>query len=303
MGARGVESRNLVASPPLIVPALLALSSLIACVPFGDLRVLGRPLGWIVGSLLRIRRDHVETAMTRARIRGSSDVALEMYASLGALVMELLWLAGAPRRDLRPVVRVDPASARLLDEVLGSGRGAVFGASHTGNWELAACAMAQRTRFSVLVKPVSLGVFDRFMKQMRKRYGVGLLEGPGAIAEARRELDAGRVVAVLVDQVPPREDFADRVPFLGADALTDRAAAGLAASAGVPLVLTASRRAEDGTQVLHVLSVREPPPRGRTEWAREATRQVTEELAAFVAEAPDQWLWMHRRWKRLPGAV
>jgi KDO2-lipid IV(A) lauroyltransferase len=107
---------------------------------------------------------------------------------------------------------------------------------------------------------------------------------------------------VLLDQVPPREANGEWLAFLGADALTDRAAAALAASTGAPLVVTASRRDEHGRHALHVLSVKLPPTRGRTEWARKATREATGELEGFVRAYPDQWLWMHRRWKQVEAA-
>ena len=278
--------------------ALSALAALVAFVPFGDLRVLGAPLAWLAGTLLGIRRAHVEAALSRAQLANPRATASAMYTSLATGVMELLWLAGAPRRELASVVSVDPDSAVVMDEVLASHRGAVFAASHTGNWELAACAMAARVPLSVLVKRVSIGGFDRFMRAMRTKYRVGLLEGEGALAEARREVEAGRVVAVLMDQVREREEHGEWLPFLGADASTDRAPAMLAASTGVPFVVTASRRTADGGHVLHVLSVKRPPMRGRSGWVRQATREATDELAGFVMRHPDQWLWMHRRWKR-----
>jgi Kdo2-lipid IVA lauroyltransferase/acyltransferase len=278
------------------VPPLLSfLSALIAALPFADLPVLGALLGFVVGSVLRIRRDHASSAMERARL---SDHAPAMFAALFTGVVELFWLAGGEKKDLSRVVRWGDGAEARLAKALGSGRGAVLLASHTGNWELAACRMAEHVPLSVLVKGVSIGVFDRFMRQMRRRYGVGLLEGEGALARARQVLDAGSVVAVLQDQVPLRQEHGEWLPFLGEDALTEGAGALLAAAAGVTLVVTAQRRGEDGRHVLEVLSVKEPPQRGRTEWAREATREASRELEAFVRAYPAQWLWMHRRWKR-----
>jgi KDO2-lipid IV(A) lauroyltransferase len=270
------------------------LASLIAAVPFGDLRALGRPIAWLAGAFLRIRRSHVEGALTRAGLPATE--ATGMYASLGAGVMELLWLAGRHRR-LEAVAQVDPGSEPLLSRVLRSG-GVVLAASHTGNWELAACALAERCKLSVLVKPVTMGIFEDFMKQMRKRYGVGRLTGEGALTEARALLESGGAVAVLIDQVPRRAENAEVVSFLGEDALADRTPAALAASVGCPLLMTASRRDEEGRHWLHVLSVKHPPRRARSEWVRRATRETSDELAAFVRAYPDQWLWLHRRWKR-----
>lgn len=286
-----------------VVGLLLSLvAGLVGCVPFADLATLGVPLACLAGSVLRIRRAHVEDAMAEAGVQSPGQSAWEMYASLAAGIVELLWLAGAGRRDLSRVVRLDPDSQTQLDEVFRKRDGApppaaVFGASHTGNWELAACAMAARIPMSVLVKPVSLGVLDRFMTRVRARYGVGLISGEGGLVEARRELEAGRVVALLVDQVPVREANGDWLPFLGRAALTDRAPAALAATVGCPFVVTASRRDANGEHWLHVLSVKRPPARGRARWIEAATREATMELAAFVERHPDQWLWLHRRWR------
>jgi KDO2-lipid IV(A) lauroyltransferase len=290
----------------ILAPSLDLLAALVAYVPFEDLGVLGRPLAWLAGSVLRIRRGHVENAMTHARLKGPAEEAWRFYSSLGQGVMELLWLAGGAggvSRDLSRVALVDPSSRSLLEQALRSRHGVVLAASHTGNWELAACALAARAPLSVLVKPVSLGVLDAFMSRLRGRYGVGTLSGEGALALARAELEAGRVVAVLLDQVPAREEHGDWLPFLSRDALTDRAAAALAASQGCPLVVTASRRADGGRHWLHVLSVKHPPLRGRSAWARQATREATRELEAFVLRYPDQWLWLHRRWKLLGRQV
>jgi len=280
------------------VPLLLALAKLVAFVPLRDLPLLGAPLAWLAGGVLRIRRSQVEAAM---RLAGVPEAAAAgMYRSLATGVMELLWLAGAPRGSLAQWVTIDPASRGRLDEALRPGRGAVIGASHTGNWELTACAMARFTRLSVLVKRVSVGAFDRFMRRVRTGYGVGLLEGRGALSRACRELEVGRAVALLIDQVPEREEHGDRVPFLGAGALVDRAPATLAAALGVPFIVTASLREADGRHALYVLSVKLPPARGRRAWAGQAMREATEELAAFVMAHPDQWLWLHRRWNRPP---
>ncbi len=84
------------------------MAALVGCVPFGDLGVLAAPLAWLAGAVVRVRRAHVEASMIRAGLRGVSASAGGMYASLATGVMELFWLAGAPRRDLATVVTIRP---------------------------------------------------------------------------------------------------------------------------------------------------------------------------------------------------
>jgi KDO2-lipid IV(A) lauroyltransferase len=107
---------------------------------------------------------------------------------------------------------------------------------------------------------------------------------------------------MMIDQVPasPRHAIAD--VFLGRAVLADRAPAALAASTGAPLVVATSRRAADGAHRLEVLAVLHPPARPGRAWIDGATRAATRALDAFVRRHPSQWLWLHRRWKRLDHA-
>ncbi|HEX4512781.1 MAG TPA: hypothetical protein VH054_04570, partial [Polyangiaceae bacterium] len=111
---------------------IAALARATAAVPYGDLGVFGDALGAFVGSLLRVRRAHVESSMVRAEIADAEETARGMYASLGRSFVEVLWMSGG-ERDLSRLVRIDP---RALAELRG---GAVLAASHTGNWEIASC--------------------------------------------------------------------------------------------------------------------------------------------------------------------
>jgi len=72
------------------------LSWCIGLLPYGWLRLLGAALGLLAGSVLRIRRRHVEASMRAAGVAEARAVARAMYASLGVGLLELLWLAGRP---------------------------------------------------------------------------------------------------------------------------------------------------------------------------------------------------------------
>ncbi|HEX7667791.1 MAG TPA: lysophospholipid acyltransferase family protein [Polyangiaceae bacterium] len=262
------------------------------------IRVFGAVLGFVVGSLLRIRRAHVVEAMRRAGIARPADVASAMYAALGTSVLEFVALA---RPKVMLQAALDEDSRAKLDSAKALGRGIVFAASHTGNWEVAAYAIAREMKLLVVVKRLSVGFVDRFTKATRDRRGLQLCEGRGAIVHALAQLAEGGAVAMMIDQVPDRKSHAYPVPFLGQEAFVDRAPAALAARTGSPLVVSAARRAADGTQSLHVLDVIVPPEGADLEWTRRATARATRALEAFVVEHPSEWLWMHRRW-RAPSA-
>jgi Kdo2-lipid IVA lauroyltransferase/acyltransferase len=278
---------------------LRALAVLVGWLPWAALDPLGRWLGWLAGSLLRIRRAHVEDAMRRAGVASPSRTARAMYASLGRSAFEFLWLA---RRGDEAVghVTVDGASAVAWREARAQGRGVVIAASHTGNWDLAACAMARDVALLVVTKRLSARSIDRFWQATRAGRGVSLAGADGAMASGREALARGGAVAMMIDQVPVAARHAVEVDFLGVPALADRAPAALAAAAGAPLVVAAARRDGRGGHELHVLRVITPPPRPTRAWIAEATVSATQALDAFVRANPSQWLWMHRRWKKAP---
>lgn len=260
-------------------------------------RWLGALLGWIVGSVLRIRRAHVENAMRRAGV----DAAGAMYASLGASAVEFLWVAARGERALSHVC-IDERSREAWERARAQGRGVVIAASHTGNWDLAACAMARQGELLVVTKRLSVRWMDAFWQGTRARMGVKLCEARGAMACAREVLRRRGAVAMMIDQRPSSSRRAVVCDFLGARALVDRAPATLAASTKAPLVVAASCRGEDGRHRLHVLDVRVPPARPSRAWIDQATAEATRSLDAFVRAHPSQWLWLHRRWVTMLAA-
>lgn len=248
---------------------------------------LGSLLGWFVGSVLRIRRAHVRQAMRRAGI--DPLLAAAFYRSLGRSVIEMLW----PRAE----AFIEPESLRRFRGALEGGRGVVIAASHTGNFELAAWHAASIVPLLAITKTQSVALVDRLLRKLRTAHGMKTHGGCGAIRAAREHLAAGGAVAMIIDQVPDRASQSVRLPFLGVMAHVDRSAAALAARARCPLVVTASRRDENGSQRIVVLDVIEP--RRTRSGIEDATRRATGALESFVREHPTEWLWMHRRWKTL----
>ena len=276
---------------------LSGLSFALSLLPFRAMRLLGVPLGWLAGSVLRIRRAHVERAMQTAGIAAPSKAAAAMYRALGASIFELLWSASR-RGPLSAVATIDAASLAAIAEARARGRGLVFAASHTGNWELAACRMAEEgdSGLSAITKPLSVGSFHRFTLRARARRNVRVTHAAGAATRARDVLRAEGAVAMVLDQVPLRRRHGVVTEFLGAPAFVDRAPAAVAAESGAPLVVTASRRRADGIHTVDVLRVLVPPRRAGVRWVREATCEATRALDQFVRTHPSEWLWMHRRW-------
>lgn len=108
---------------------------------------------------------------------------------------------------------------------------------------------------------------------------------------------------MLVDQAPERTRATIRASFLGAAACVDLAPALCALRARVPIIAAFPLRLPDGSLTVHVAGVIEPPEAPSRRWAEDAMRQITDWLDELVRKHPEQWLWMHRRWKAAPAAA
>ena len=250
-------------------------------------------LAFVVGDVVKVRRAHVEAAVERAGIADAARVARGMYLSLARGVLELVgMLFRGPERRLSeafPWARIEALRA--------SSQGAVIATAHTGNWDLVACAVASRMPLTVVTKRLHVRAADALWQRTRSRRGVRLVQAGGAARAAARALGAGEFVAMLVDQAPERRRGAVRLPFLGAPAWVDLSPALCALRARSPLVVAFPRRLPGGAHTVEIADVLTPPLHPTREWAVEAMTQVTVLLERFVREHPEQWLWMHRRWK------
>lgn len=257
-------------------------------------RALGGLLAFVVGRVLAVRRSHVMDALARAGIADRRRVANGMYRSLGQGLCELVALGVSPVRALGARVLIDEDVRALLTP----GRGLVVATAHTGNWDMLACAAAQRLPLTVVTKRLSLGWLDRFWQRTRARYGVRWVSVGTAAHVARRALARGEAVAMLIDQAPERSRAQLLMPFLNQLAEVDLAPALVAMRARVPLALVVAERLPGGRQRALLLGRFEPPARPSRRWVEQTMQAATRALEAHIRARPEQWLWMHRRWKQ-----
>lgn len=282
--------------------SFFALSGLLALWwPWGLAAPVGRLLGWVAGSVGKIRRFEVEQRLVQSGIPEPVRVASGMYTSLGTGLYELLWTAAPGRRSLGAKVSLTPRTAQAIKAV--QGRGAVVATAHTGNWDLVACAVASRAPLWVVSKRLRLRWLDQLWQGLRGRRGVRIVDVSGALKAGREALASGGLVAMIIDQAPERGRGVLVAPFLGRPAVHDLAPALLAARTQKPFALALGHRLADGTHEVDVPLLIEPPVRAGQAWAEDATRQAIRALESFVRAHPEQWLWLHRRWKGVPEVL
>jgi KDO2-lipid IV(A) lauroyltransferase len=274
--------------------ALGALSPL----PWSTARGVGAALGSTMGRL-GLRRNVARANLALAfpeRTQAEREAILEQhYVELGRIAAEYGRLPELARAADGEVL----ASVEGLEPIRAlAGRGAFAVSGHLGNFELGAAWLSRVNPVDFLVKPLSNRAVDARISRLRRDAGVGLVSTHGGVKEVFKALKAGRWVAIAADQDAGRHGVF--VPFFGRLASTAEGVARLALQTGAPVFVATISRRPDGRHRL----VFEPPrfPSGPADETSvtELTAWHTALLEHRIREAPEQYFWLHRRWKTRP---
>lgn len=282
---------------------LKLLAAGIARLPFFAAMSVGRGFGHFFGRVVRHRRRDALDAISRAFPQLSAAevrrLANVMYAHLGTCGAEFLWLTPARMPEFM-AHRLAWDGREHFDRVLGAGRGALVLTAHAGNWELF-CRITAAAGYgvTVVVKPFRDAAVTDHVNAMRKAYGYEVLPRDGSSRGILRALKANRLVGFVLDQNMTRDEGVF-VEFFGRPACTSAGLAHIAALTQVPVIPAFMERLPHGRHIVHVSPPLAPPPDREPETLRAATRNYTRIIETYIRAHPEQWTWIHRRWRTKP---
>lgn len=222
-----------------------------------------------------------------------------VYEHFGIAAAETLLAARLVQRgELGRWVRLE--NEGIVHEALKAGRGAILVVAHMGNWELAALAVAAGGfRINSLSRPVENPWLHRYFTPRRQATGHRLVFREGAIAAIGEVLKRNEIIVIMPDQNAHEKGVF--VPFMGRPASTGRTTALMALKSGAPIILAKAVRTG---RRRHVVRFEAPIARPEGLPLEEAVRRMTAEFTArierWVREHPEQWMWLHARWKTKP---
>jgi lauroyl/myristoyl acyltransferase/phosphopantetheinyl transferase (holo-ACP synthase) len=182
------------------------------------------------------------------------------------------------------------------------GKGLLLLTGHFGNFEVATVAgigqfPQYRGLFHFVRRPLKPWLLNEFVTRRFKRAGFGTLSKRGSLDTILDLLSKGAIIVYVFDQYAGRKDGV-LVDFLGQPAGTFKALSILAMSTGASVIPASSWREPDGS---HVLRFEDPLPviecEDDGEAIRRNTRAYNAALERMLLRHPEQWIWMHRRWK------
>jgi Kdo2-lipid IVA lauroyltransferase/acyltransferase len=264
---------------------------------------LGRRTGDLAFAVLGRRRRmalaNLRTAFPELSAADRHRLCRRSYQHLGVMAVELMWMLAAPADAL--VARITIEGRAHLEAAMRSAGRALLLTAHLGNWEL--LPFAHRLTgypLTVVARPLDSALINRLTARLRAKSGAELIDKRDAARPVLAALRRGRLVGILLDQNASRREGLF-VPFFGRLASTSRSVALLAVRTATPVLPVFIYRQSDGRHCVRI----EPPlvtaaGLGAEEAILDLTARCNQAIEAGIRSAPEQWLWVHDRWRTRP---
>lgn len=243
-----------------------------------------------------ITLHNLKCAFPEKDMKELKAIAHRVYEHLGIIVSEFFDLPSITEENY--VEWVEFEGLEHFQAAKSMGKGVIASVSHFGNWEMMAVAFAVAVEpLTIMYRPLDNPILNEIVTFVRTRPGNILLPKEGSMRKALRALYEGKVLCILNDQnVDTREGVF--VDFFGRPACTGTGLATLAMLSGAPILPVFMPRLPDGRYRLIFLAPFMAEDTGNYE--RDLfvnTQRIAKILEDTVNQYPDQWLWLHQRWK------
>lgn len=263
----------------------------------------GRGAASLVASLLRLAGPRKTVGLRNLFLafpdrdeRWRRDLLGRVYDHLALSLVEFLVVQKDPDRVLAWFDEV--SGLEHFDRALSLGRGVVMLTGHIGNWELLGAWLCRKgyPMYAVVQRNEDAET-EALIEASRRRIGLRTLSKSFGMKAALRALKEGAVVALLADQ--HGGDFP--TDFMGHQAMTFSGPAAFSLLSGAPVVPVVSFRKAPFLHGVRVLPPLVPPEGDRKEKVEALTRRANAVLESLIRLHPEQWLWLHRRWRTEEG--
>lgn len=242
----------------------------------------------------RLRRYAVRN-LEIAGLQGGDDLVDRVYRSLARVLAALARFPHINKQNIAEWIHY--AGFEYYEEAKRRGKGVLFATAHLGNWELSAFAHALMSGepMNVVVRPLDNARIDELVEHRRMLSGNRVIGKKDAARLILRALRNNEAVGILIDQnvMPAEGVFID---FFGVKACAGSAFVKLAHHSGAAVIPGFALWSEaEQRYVLRFYPIVE-----MTGDVREDTQLIHACIESVIREHPDQWMWLHRRWKTRP---
>jgi KDO2-lipid IV(A) lauroyltransferase len=267
-----------------------------------DKQRTARLLTHLVSGFLPIRVAYVKQALRERLSLSATDAAItcrRVYQAFFRNALEASALSHLSATEVKS--RFDVQGLGHLQEALAAKKGVIIVSGHYGLWELIpSWLVLHGYPMTVVVRRQNNVHVDRWMHTMRTCHGVYLTDSGFSLREILRALKNGSLLGLMSDQDAGTKGIF--VPFFGKEASTVVGPAEISRKVGCPIVVVGGHPRSHPPHLLEISPALYPDqfPTG-AEGAVAITRAYTQILENWIRRRPEQWFWLHRRWKTRPA--
>lgn len=248
-------------------------------------------------------RAHLNAAYGQSLTPAEADrIARKSLESLAMFVVETICLPRLMTPHTWPKY-IDVEDCQECLRLAINGRGVIMVTGHYGSFELLAQLLAALgCQMVAIMRPLDNEYLNEFLVKSRRMHGLELLDKKGAMSQSESIIREGRVLGFIGDQDAGRKGcFVD---FFGQPASTYKSIGLLAMSTRCPIVVACARRCGNVARYDFVVQriIHPHEWEDRDDPLRWITQAYTSAIEDFSRVAPEQYLWIHRRWKSKPRA-
>lgn len=225
----------------------------------------------------------------------AETIAKKVFINLGMNFMEWLQMPKLKTKNLDSVFKA--TGLEKIDKVLSLGKGGIILTAHFGNWEyLGAYLMQKGYKGTVIVKKIYYKPYNDLLNKLRNSVGVFTVNRNGSVRNMIRILKNNNLLAILPDQDTDKVEgiFID---FFGFPAYTPTGPVSLARATGTSIIPCFIVRENE----YHHVYVEDPfdlvDTGNKTEDIKINTERWSKILEDYIRRYPEQWVWMHKRWR------
>jgi KDO2-lipid IV(A) lauroyltransferase len=261
--------------------------------------VLGNVAFLVPGKYRRVTIENLRTAFggekSDAEIRAT---ARGVFRNVAKIAVELVNFPRIHTSNIDRFVRI--THPEIIDAAFKAGRGTIVLTAHFGNWELLAMTLRVKGYPGVAVgRKIYFDKYDKYLNYLRKVHDVNVMDREQSPRAFLRVLRSNRILGILADQDVDSVEGVF-VNFFGRPAYTPIGPVALAKASGAPLIPMFLVR----SGVRHTFHVEKPlelVDTGNKEADMAANTQAWSDVVEkYIRRYPEQWVWMHRRWKTQP---
>jgi KDO2-lipid IV(A) lauroyltransferase len=274
--------------------------------PLRAVQRAGAAIGSFVGMVLGYRRsvtlDNLRNAFPEYDESRLRQIAGGSFRSVGTALFEFVYFPRLDARAINELVQI--GNAELVEQVYARGKGIILLTAHFGNWELLAQSVPARTGIPVhvIVKLQANRLVDKHVNGWRTMLGNVAVPMEISVRELLKALREKKAVGMVGDQAAAKESNAVR--FFGREVQTFEGPAMFSLKTGAPLLVGFAIRQSNGTYVAEFHEVPSADIQAYTpENVTELTRRHVGITESVIRRYPDQWMWMHKRWKHVPSRI